>query len=103
MTVLSVSERRALLAQREWRIVVKSDDGAMIRHQEPFTGSAPEAKRRAWLMWARTSFIVGKPAHGLNRDVYTSLEVWDAERQTYRLVKEKRGRLDRKAPAPAGS
>lgn len=96
-------EKRELLAFRNWRITVKSDDGAPIRYEEPFGGNAIDAKRRAWIMWARTSFIVGKPLRSPNRDVYASLEVFDPATGQYRMVKEKRGRLAHNAPAPAES
>lgn len=95
-------KKRDLLRIRPWRITIKSDDQVTIRHAEPFSGNFNEARKRAWLLWARTSFVVNKrTSNGLNRDVYACLEVWDAETHQYRVVKEKRGRLHHKAPAPA--
>ena len=91
------------LKQRQWRIKIKSDDGGAIRYEEPFAGNWPQALRRAWIMWARTSFIVNKRANQQNRDVYASLEVWDEKTGQYKLMREKRGRLLRNAKAPAAS
>lgn len=91
-------KRTELAKPRQWRIKVKSDDQDIrIRYEEPFAGNAIEARKRAFELWSRTSYVVnGK----LNRDVYTSLEVWDPVKFEYRMVKEKRGRLPRKALAP---
>jgi hypothetical protein len=93
--------RRDLLTVRQWRIVIKSEDGAKIDYEEPFVGNALEAKKRTLLMWARTSFVVNKRES--NRDVYARLDVFDPETHQYRTKKEKRGRLPKNAKAPAGS
>lgn len=96
-------KKRDLLIWRDWRITVNSDDDGKIRFVEPFGGNALQAKRRALIMWARTSYIVGKRPKSPNRDVYVKLEVFDPETHQYRTVKEKRGRLPHNAPAPAES
>lgn len=88
------------VAQRQWRIKVKCKDGVDIEYEEPFTGSEKDARRRAWIMWARTSHIVNGRN---NRDTYASLEVWDGGRHEYRMVKEKRGTYPRGWKAPAES
>jgi hypothetical protein len=85
---------RKLEEPRQWRITVKSDDGPSVRYQEPFAGFEKEARERAWIMWARTSYQVG----GRHRDVYASLEVLDTRNHQYRMVKEKRGKYNRKLP-----
>jgi hypothetical protein len=82
---------------RDWRITVKTDEAAVVRHQEPFVGLEVDARRRTWIMWARTSYMVGGKGH---RDVYASLEVWVPENHQFRMVKEKRGKLPRNAEAP---
>lgn len=82
---------------RDWRITVKTDEAAVVRHQEPFVGLEADARRRAWIMWARTSYMVGDKG---NRDVYACLEVWVKEYHQFKIVKEKRGRLPRNAEAP---
>jgi hypothetical protein len=87
----------AVLDQRDWRITVKTDEFATVRHQEPFVGDEEGARRRAWILWARTSYMVGDKG---NRDVYAMLEVWDPTNRQFRVVKEKRGRLPKDAEAP---
>jgi hypothetical protein len=85
---------------REWRITVKSDDGGELRYEEPFSGTEFEARKRAWVMWARSSYVVNGRS---NRDVYMSLEVLDPVSQRYRMVKEKRGKYPAGAIAPGQS
>jgi hypothetical protein len=81
-------------AVRQWRITVKTDVGAKVRHQEPFAGNEHDARRRAAIMWARTSYLVNTS----NREVYASLEVWDERNHQYRMVKEKKGTYPGKLP-----
>lgn len=86
----------------QFRIIVESHDGGELRYEEPYTGSVEEGLRRAWIMWARSSYVVkSNKAH--NRDVYARLEVWDGETYVWRVVKDKRGRLPIDAPAPAAN
>lgn len=86
------------------RITVKSDDEATIRFEEPFAGTAKDARARAWLMWARTSYIVPNTNHPgskrHNRDVYAHLEVWSDDKHAYVTAWEHRGRLPIHAQAP---
>ena len=88
--------------RNQWRIEVKSDDGAEIRYEEPFEGTEVEGKRRARLMWARTSYVVNAKRH---RDVYVLLELCDMStgELRYHKVWEHRGRLPDGARAPSGS
>lgn len=85
--------------QHQFRIIVKSDDGGKLRYEEPFTGTELQGKRRARIMWARSSYIVS-PNKAHNRDCYVSLEVWAETDQRWVMVKEHRGRLPRSAAAP---
>lgn len=86
----------------QFRIIVESHDGGELRYEEPYTGTEKEGLRRAWIMWARASYIVN-PNKAHNRDVYARLEVFDKVKHEWRLVKDKRGRLSRNAPAPAAN
>jgi hypothetical protein len=79
---------------RQWRVTVKTDEAAVVRHQEPFGGVEKDARRRAAIMWARTSYMVNGP----NRKVYASLEVWDERNHQFRMVKEKVGVYPGKLP-----
>jgi hypothetical protein len=91
----------------QFRITVKSDDEVKIRFEEPFGGTLKEARIRARLMWARTSYIVPNNNYPSNkrhnRDVYALLEVWSDDKHAYIKVWEHRGKLPVHAKAPAGS
>ena len=90
-----------------FRIQIKSDDEVTIRFEEPFGGSVRDAKIRAHLMWARTSYLVpdnrypGSKRH--NRDVYVLLEVWSEDKHAFVKVWDHRGRLPLAAKAPSAA
>ena len=88
--------------KHQFRIIVESHDGGELRYEEPYSGTEEEGLRRAWIMWARASYVVSaNKAH--NRDCYARLEVFDSAKHEWRLVKDKRGRLPIDAPAPAAN
>lgn len=89
-----------ILKFRNWRVNVKSKDSEHdIDFVETIGGNAIEAKKRARIMWARTSYQV----NGRNLDAYVLLEVYDLQSFSWRKVWEHRGVYPDNLRAPAAT